>query len=83
MVAAGIAPEDFGYVEYVIARESGWNPSARNSEGACGLPQALPCSKLGADWQDPVHALKWADSYVSRYGGWKGAYEHWLKHHWY
>jgi len=84
MAAAGIAESDYGYVEFIIQKESGWNPSARNgSEGACGLVQALPCSKLGPNWQDPVNALKWGNSYVSRYGGWAGAYAHWLSHHWY
>ena len=84
MVAAGIAPADFSYVEFIIQRESGWRPDARNgAEGACGLVQALPCSKLGANWDDPVHALEWANRYVSRYGGWAGAYDHWVKYRWY
>ena len=84
MRAAGIAPENFAYVEFLVARESGWNPNAVNrSSGACGLPQALPCSKLGPNWNNPVVALSWMNGYVGRYGGWAGAYNFWMTHHWY
>ncbi len=84
MRAAGISPVDYQYVEFVIGKESGWNPSAVNkSSGACSLAQSLPCSKIGADWQNPVTALRWANSYVARYGGWAGAYQWWLSHSWY
>lgn len=84
MIAAGIALSDFGYVEFIIQKESGWRPDARNGkEGACGLVQALPCSKLGEDWADPIVALTWGNNYVSRYGGWSGAYDFWVSHHWY
>jgi uncharacterized protein YabE (DUF348 family) len=84
MRAAGIAPENFAYAEFLVARESGWNPNAVNrSSGACGLPQALPCSKLGPNWNNPVVALSWMNGYVGRYGGWAGAYEFWQSHHWY
>lgn len=34
-------------MKYILDHESGGNPQAINkSSGACGLPQALPCSKL-------------------------------------
>ena len=84
MRAAGIAEENFPYVEFLVQKESGWNPNARNkSSGACGLPQALPCSKLGPNWNNPVVALSWMNGYVGRYGGWAGAYAFWQAHHWY
>lgn len=85
MRAAGIPESDWQYVDYIVNRESSWNPSAVNpSSGACGLAQALPCSKLGPNWNDPVTALKWQYSYVQqRYGGYAGAYSFWLKNHWY
>lgn len=85
MRAAGITPGDFNYVEKLIAKESGWNPNAMNaSSGACGLVQALPCSKLGPNWNDPVVALKWGDGYVKgRYGGWAGAWAHSQSRGWY
>lgn len=85
MRAAGIAESDWAIVEKLIQKESSWNPNARNpSSGACGLPQALPCSKLGSEWNNPVHALRWADNYCKqRYGGWSGAWSFWTSHHWY
>ncbi|MDR2063297.1 MAG: ubiquitin-like domain-containing protein [Candidatus Nomurabacteria bacterium] len=83
--AAGIPEEDWGYVDYIVTKESTWRPDAVNkTSGACGLVQALPCSKLGANWSDPVVALKWQYQYVSdRYGGYRQAYEFWVKHKWY
>lgn len=85
MAAAGIAASDFGYVEKLIQKESGWNPNAMNSSsGACGLVQALPCSKLGPNWNDPVVALRWGQGYVTgRYGGWAGAWAHSASYGWY
>jgi hypothetical protein len=85
MRAAGIAESDFGIAEWLIQKESGWNPNALNaSSGACGLVQALPCSKLGPNWNDPIVALRWGDAYVKgRYGGWAGAYDFWVSHRWY
>jgi hypothetical protein len=80
MRAAGIAPSDYPYVEYIVAHESGWNPSAVNkSSGACGLAQQLPCGKWAHQWNDPVGGLIDASGYaVARYGGWHQAYLHWL-----
>ena len=77
---SGIADSDFGYVDYIISHESGWNPYARNaSSGAGGLPQALPYSKTGCAWGDAVCQLKWANSYaVGRYGSWAKAYNFWV-----
>lgn len=88
MRAAGIADSDFGYVDYIISHESGWNYYAVNrSSGAYGLPQSLPAGKLasaGADWRDnPVTQLRWANNYaVGRYGSWGGAYRFWTVNHW-
>ena len=85
MTAAGISPADFDNVEKLIQKESGWRPHAVNpSSGACGLVQALPCSKLGPDWSDPIVALRWGQGYVdSRYGGWAGALAHSERRGWY
>ena len=85
MIAAGIPESDHQYVDYIVHKESTWNPNAVNpSSGACGLAQALPCSKMGANWNDPVVALKWQLNYVTkRYGGYQGAYSFWLANGWY
>lgn len=82
---AGIPESEWGYVDYIVSKESSWNPNAVNeSSGACGLVQALPCSKLGTNWNDPVHALKWQHAYVTdRYGGYAQAYSFWVNNHWY
>ncbi len=85
MAAAGIAESDWGYVDYVVSKESSWNPNATNSSsGACGLVQALPCSKVpGAGGYDPVANLTWANGYATaRYGSWAGAYDFWTNNHW-
>lgn len=84
MTAAGIAESDWAYVDYIVSRESGWNPNATNSSsGACGLVQALPCSKVPGNGYDPVDNLKWANGYaVGRYGSWQGAYNFWTSNHW-
>ncbi|MDB5166458.1 MAG: hypothetical protein JWM37_530 [Candidatus Saccharibacteria bacterium] len=87
MARAGIAPSDYTYVDYIITKESHWNPSARNaSSGAYGLCQALPGSKMasaGSDWAtNPVTQLKWCDGYAKgRYGSWANAYRYWLNNH--
>ncbi|MFT4156574.1 MAG: transglycosylase SLT domain-containing protein [Microbacterium sp.] len=84
MAAAGIAESDWKYVDYIVSRESGWNPNATNaSSGACGLVQALPCSKVPGNGYNPVDNLKWGNGYaVGRYGSWAGAYAFWTNNHW-
>lgn len=84
MSAAGIAEADWGYVDYIVGRESGWNPNATNSSsGACGLVQALPCSKVPGNGYDPVDNLRWANGYATgRYGSWANAYAFWTNNHW-
>jgi len=85
LAASNIPAESWGYADFMVARESGWNPNALNkSSGACGLAQALPCSKLGPNWNNPVVALNWMNSYaVGRYGSWEKAYNFWQANKWY
>lgn len=84
MAAAGIPESDWGYVDYIATRESGWNPNATNaSSGACGLIQAHPCSKVPGGGYDPVANLTWANGYANgRYGSWAQAYSFWTTNHW-
>ena len=84
MAAAGIAESDWGYVDYIVSKESSWNPNAVNSSsGASGLVQALPCGKVSGSCFNPVDNLKWADGYAKgRYGSWAGAYNFWTSNHW-
>jgi hypothetical protein len=88
MAAAGIAPSDYGYVDYIVDRESGWVATKWNyaGSGAYGLGQALPATKMakfGSDYMtDPVTQLKWANAYaVGSYGSWANAYAHWIARH--
>lgn len=86
MGLAGIKPSDYQYVDYIVSKESRWNPLAQNASGAYGLCQALPGSKMasaGADWQtNPVTQLRWCNGYaVGRYGSWAAAYNFWVSHH--
>lgn len=85
MAAAGIPQSDWWAVDHIVSRESSWNPNAVNPNGgACGLAQALPCSKMGPNWSDPVVALKWQYNYVTqRYGGYPQAVAFWNANHWY
>ncbi len=85
LAASTIPTESWGYADYMVTRESGWNPNAVNrSSGACGLAQALPCSKIAGNPYDPVTALNWMSGYVTgRYGGWEQAYAFWITNHWY
>lgn len=85
LAASNIPESMWGYADFMVQKESGWNPNAMNaSSGACGLAQALPCSKLGSNWNDPVVALNWMNNYVNgRYGGWQQAYNFWVANRWY
>lgn len=64
-------------------RESNWNPAARNrSSGACGIPQALPCSKIPD--MSPQGQIQWGLQYIQkRYGNPTNAWHFWLQNHWY
>ncbi|MEP7204981.1 MAG: ubiquitin-like domain-containing protein [Candidatus Saccharibacteria bacterium] len=85
MMAAGIPQSEWGYVDSIVGRESGWNPNSLNrSSGACGLAQALPCGKVPGNPMNPVDSLRWQYGYVTgRYGGYAGAYGFWQANHWY
>jgi hypothetical protein len=92
MTAAGITHP---LARDLIQRESGCDPTATNpSSGACGIPQALPCSKMGdghfdsnKNWvrhNDPIVQLKWMQNYViGRYGSWEAAIAFHDANNWY
>jgi hypothetical protein len=84
MVAAGIPPENYDEVDYIMDYESDWFPGAVNDGGCIGLGQACPGgirSELEArcpDWpSQPVCQLVVFQDYAySRYGGWEGSVAH-------
>lgn len=68
-------------------KESGWNPNSVNkTSGACGIPQAYPCSKIkksegSNDWKAQI---RWGIKYVnSRYKTPCGAWKHFQQKGWY
>jgi Transglycosylase SLT domain len=85
----GFSSDQFGCLDSLWTRESGWNPAAQNaSSGAFGIPQALPGSKMstaGADWAtNPATQIKWGLGYIQdRYGSPCGAWGHSESYGWY
>ena len=65
--------------------ENGFNPMAVNpSSGACGLTQALPCSKMDCELGDIKCDLKFQRDYIARrYGTVSKALEFWYINNWY
>jgi len=60
--------------------ESGWNPNSRDSgSGACGIPQAYPCSKITD--HSTVGQITWGLNYIAgKYGSPAAAYSYWQGH---
>lgn len=82
--SSNIPRDQWGYAEWLVQKESGWNPNARNRSGACGLAQALPCSKVPGNPLNPVDSLNWMHGYVmKRYGSWEKAVAHSKARGWY
>ena len=85
----GWGENEWQYVVKIANHESGWNGNAVNSSsGACGIPQALPCSKMksaGKDYKTNYKTqVKWFYNYIiGRYKTPTRAWSFWTKHHWY
>ena len=84
----GFASSQWGCLDDLWERESGWVYNAENASGAYGIPQALPGSKMasaGPDWQtDPTTQIKWGLGYIqSVYGTPCGAWDHEEADGWY
>jgi hypothetical protein len=85
----GFSADQFGCLDALWTRESGWDPHAQNpSSGAYGIPQALPGSKMGAygsDWADnPTTQIRWGLAYISgSHGTPCGAWSEFRSQGWY
>jgi hypothetical protein len=81
--------DQFYALDGIIMVESHWHVWATNpSSGACGIAQALPCSKMasmGADYRtSPLTELRWLIHYaVGRYGSICAAYRYRMSHGYY
>ena len=86
--ARGWTGEQWGCLDMLWGRESGWRTNAGNASGAYGIPQALPGSKMasaGADWRDSAATqVTWGLNYIGgRHGSPCGAWKHFQARHWY
>ena len=88
-ICANFGCENWSAFEYIVDHESRWDINATNSSsGACGLGQALPCSKMasfGADYRTNGNVqIDWTINYIkTRYGTPNGAKNFWTSNHWY
>jgi hypothetical protein len=85
----GWTAREYPALSSLWARESGWNPYARNSySGAYGIPQAMPGGKMasaGGDWRtDPRTQIRWGLHYIKVvYGSPSRAWRHEVSYGWY
>ncbi len=84
----GWSSSQFSCLDPLWAQESGWSVTAANPDGAYGIPQALPGSKMasaGPDWQtDAATQIKWGLEYIqATYGSPCGAWAHEQATGWY
>ncbi len=84
----GFSTSQFGCLNDIWTRESGWRYNAENASGAYGIPQALPGSKMasaGSDWMtNPATQIQWGLGYIKDvYGTPCDAWSFWQAHSWY
>ena len=68
LASFGWSSSQFSCLDPLWAQESGWSVTAENPDGAYGIPQALPGSKMasaGPDWQiSAATQIKWGLEYI-------------------
>jgi hypothetical protein len=84
----GWSSSQFSCLDPLWAQESGWSVTAANPDGAYGIPQALPGSKMasaGPDWQtDAATQIRWGLEYIqATYGSPCAAWAHEQATGWY
>ena len=84
----GWSSSQFSCLDPLWAHESGWSVTAANPDGAYGIPQALPGSKMasaGPDWQtNAATQIRWGLEYIqATYGSPCGAWAHEQATGWY
>jgi uncharacterized protein YabE (DUF348 family) len=88
LAARGLGSGQFSCLVSLWDNESGWRVTAENPDGAYGIPQALPGSKMasyGSDWRtDAKTQIEWGLAYIGdQYGTPCGAWSYWKAHGWY
>jgi hypothetical protein len=88
LTAQGMGDDQYSCLVALWNRESHWNVTAENPDGAYGIPQALPGSKMsefGPDWQtNATTQITWGLAYIDgRYGNPCGAWGHSQASGWY
>ncbi len=88
LTAEGMGADQYSCLVSLWNRESHWNVTAQNPDGAYGIPQALPGSKMGSagpDWQtNATTQINWGLGYIAgRYGTPCGAWAHSQATGWY
>jgi hypothetical protein len=84
----GWSASQFSCLDPLWAQESGWSVTAENPDGAYGIPQALPGSKMasaGPDWQTSAATqIRWGLEYIQgTYGSPCAAWAHEQATGWY
>jgi resuscitation-promoting factor RpfB len=85
MLNYGFGEDQWPCLYNLWMRESGWRTNASNPSGAYGIPQALPGSKMGGDWQnDAATQIQWGLGYIKgRYSTPCGAWSSFQAKGWY
>ena len=77
----------FGAIDSIFSRESGWNPNAQNpTSSAYGIPQFLngTWAQYGGKTSDPAEQIRDGIRYMTdRYGSPSQAKAFWDRNHWY
>ena len=81
LASFGWSSSQLSCLDPLWAHESGWSVTAANPDGAYGIPQALPGSKMasaGPDWQtNPATQIRWGLGYIKQiYGSPCAAWSH-------
>jgi hypothetical protein len=88
LTSQGMGNDQYSCLVSLWNRESHWNVTASNPDGAYGIPQALPGSKMasaGPDWQtNATTQILWGLGYIKgRYSTPCGAWAHSQATGWY
>jgi hypothetical protein len=88
LTSEGLGNDEYSCLVSLWNRESHWRVNAENPDGAYGIPQALPGSKMasaGPDWQtNPTTQIMWGLGYIkARYKTPCGAWAHSQATGWY